>query len=78
MMKIRLAEYGSKNRRTFRVVAIDESSRRNGKPVEILGFYNPLVTPAQIKIDMERLNYWKSQGAQVTIGVSKILETQSK
>ncbi len=78
MMKIRLAEYGSKNRRTFRVVAIDESSRRNGKPVEILGFYNPLVKPAQLKIDMERLSYWKSQGAQVTIGVQKILEAQSK
>jgi len=78
MMKIRLAEYGSKNRRTFRIVAIDESSRRNGKPVEILGFYNPLVKPAQIKIDMERLAYWKSLGAQITIGVNKVLEAQSK
>lgn len=78
MMKIRLAEYGSKNRRTFRIVAIDESSRRNGKPVEVLGFYNPLVKPAQVKIDMDRLNYWKSQGAQVTVGVSTVLETQTK
>ncbi len=78
MMKIRLAEYGSKNRRTFRIVAIDESSRRNGKPVEVLGFYNPLVKPAQIKIDMERLAHWKSLGAQVTIGVNKVLESQTK
>ncbi len=77
MLKIRLAQYGSKNRRTFRVVAIDESKRRNGKPVEILGFYNPLVKPAQFKIDKERLNYWKSQGAVITIGVSKLLDKAS-
>ncbi|MEK7577016.1 MAG: 30S ribosomal protein S16 [Patescibacteria group bacterium] len=77
MLKIRLAQYGSKNRRTFRIVAIDESKRRNGKPVEILGFYNPLVKPAQFKIDQERLTYWKSQGAVITIGVSKLLTTKT-
>ena len=77
MLKIRLAQYGSKNRRTFRVVAIDENKRRNGKPVEILGFYNPLVKPAQFKIDNDRLNYWKSQGAVITIGVSKLLDKAS-
>lgn len=77
MLKIRLAQYGSKNRRTFRIVAIDEHKRRNGKPVEILGFYNPLVKPAQIKIDMDRLSYWKSQGAVITIGVSKLLTKPS-
>jgi len=77
MLKIRLAQYGSKNRRTFRIVAIDENKRRNGKPVEILGFYNPLVKPAQFKIDKDRLNYWKSQGAVITIGVSKLLDKAS-
>lgn len=77
MLKIRLAQYGSKNRRTFRIVAIDESKRRNGKPVEILGFYNPLVKPAQFKIDKDRLDYWKSQGAVITIGVSKLLDKAS-
>lgn len=77
MIKIRLAQYGSKNRRTFRVVAIEEGKRRNGKPVEILGFYNPLVKPAQFKIDRERISYWQSQGAQVTIGVAKLLELKA-
>lgn len=52
---------------------MDENKRRNGKPVEILGFYNPLVKPAQFKIDEDRLKYWKSQGAVITIGVSKLL-----
>jgi len=77
MIKIRLAEYGSKNRRTFRIVAIEEGKRRNGKPVEILGFYNPLVKPAQMKIDRERVTYWQSKGAQVTIGVAKLLEPKA-
>ncbi len=77
MLKIRLAQYGSKNRRTFRIVAIDERKRRNGTPVEILGFYNPLVTPAQISIDHDRLAYWQKQGAIVTSGVMKLL-TPSK
>lgn len=77
MVKIRLAQYGSKNRRTYRIVAIDESKRRNGTPVEILGFYNPLVKPAQMSIDRQRLAYWQSQGAQVTPGVSRILEKTS-
>lgn len=77
MVKIRLAQYGSRNRRTFRIVAIEEGKRRNGTPVEQLGFYNPLVTPPQMSIDRERLAYWQSQGAVVTTGVAKLLEKTS-
>lgn len=73
MLKIRLAQYGSKNRRTYRIVAIEEGKRRNGTPVEILGFYNPLVKPAQIKIDADRVRFWQSKGAQITPGVTKLL-----
>ena len=77
MLKIRLAQYGSKNRRTYRIVAIEEGKRRNGRPVEVLGFYNPLVTPAQISIDKDRLAYWQKLGAKITIGVTKLLTTPS-
>lgn len=73
MVKIRLAQYGAKNRRTYRIVAIEEGKRRNGTPVEMLGFYNPLVKPAQISINLERVAYWKSQGAVVSSGVEKLL-----
>ena len=73
MIKIRLAQYGARNRRTYRIVAIEEAKRRNGKPVEILGFYNPLVKPAQLKLDNERLKYWQSQGATLTPSIEKIL-----
>lgn len=73
MLKIRLSQHGAKNRRTYRVVAIEEGKRRNGRPVEILGFYNPLVKPAQVSIDQDRLAYWQKQGAVVTHGVTKLL-----
>ena len=73
MIKIRLAQYGARNRRTYRIVAIEEGKRRNGKPVEILGFYNPLVKPAQMKLDEERLKYWQSQGARLSPSIEKIL-----
>lgn len=75
MLKIRLAQYGARNRRTFRVVAIEEGKRRNGRPVEILGFYNPLVKPAQLTIDTKRVAFWQSRGAQITAGVAKLLKT---
>lgn len=77
MLKIRLAQHGAKNRRTYRIVAIEEGKRRNGRPVEELGFYNPLVKPAQISLDRERLTYWQSQGAVVTPGVEKLLSSLS-
>lgn len=73
MLKIRLAQTGARNRRMFRIVAIEEGKRRNGKPVEILGFYNPQVKPAQMKIDQARVDYWKAQGAVITNGVAKLI-----
>ena len=75
MLKIRLAQFGAKNRRTFRIVAIEEGKRRNGTPVETLGFYNPLVKPPQISIDRDRVAYWQSKGAVVTPSVIKLLGT---
>jgi len=74
MLKIRLAQTGSTNRKTYRVVAIEEGKRRDGKEVEILGFYNPLVKPPQIKIDKVRVAYWKDHGAQVTEAVAELLK----
>ncbi len=75
MLKIRLAQTGSTNRKTYRIVAIEEGKRRNGRNVEILGFYNPLVKPAQVRLQKDRIEYWKKQGAQVTAAVEKLLES---
>jgi small subunit ribosomal protein S16 len=74
MLKIRLAQSGTTNRKTYRIVAIEEGKRRDGKQVEILGYYNPLVKPAQLKIDKKRVEYWTSVGAQITPAVEKLLK----
>ena len=66
MVKIRLAQTGTTNRKTYRIVVIEEGKRRDGKHIEILGFYNPLVKPAQITIDKARVAFWVKNGAQVT------------
>lgn len=78
MLKIRLAQTGSANRKSYRIVAIEEGKRRNGSTVEILGFYNPLVKPAHIKIEKDRVEYWKRMGAQITPAVVKLLESHEK
>jgi small subunit ribosomal protein S16 len=74
MLKIRLAQTGTKNRKSYRIVAIEEGKRRDGKNVEVLGFYNPLVKPAQVKIDKKRMDYWVSVGAQITDAVAKLIK----
>ncbi len=73
MLKIRLTQTGTTNRKTYRIIAIEEGKRRDGKAVETLGYYNPLVTPAQIVIKKDRVAYWVSQGAQLTPAVEKLL-----
>jgi len=73
MVKLRLAQTGTKNRRQYRIVAIEEGKRRNGRAIEILGFYNPLVKPPQLQIEKDRVSYWVSKGAQITPAVKKLL-----
>jgi len=76
-VKIRLQQTGRKNRKQYRIVAVDEHKKRDGAVVESIGFINPLVKPHEVKIDNDRLKYWQEQGAQVTPGVKKFLEKNS-
>ena len=76
-MKIRLARGGSKKRPFYRVVASDSRMPRDGRYVEKLGTYNPLLpkdSEERVKMDMERVQYWLDQGAQPTDRVSRFLE----
>ena len=74
MLKIRLTQTGTTNRRTYRIIAIEEGKRRDGKALENLGYFNPLVKPPKLVIDRERISYWVSKGAQVTPAVEKLLK----
>ena len=62
-VKIRLTRMGSKKRPSFRVVATDSRSPRDGKYLELIGFYNPLVNPAEVKINEEIAIKWLKNGA---------------
>lgn len=76
-MKIRLARGGSKKRPFYRIVASDARMPRDGRFIEKLGTYNPLLpkdSEERIKMDVERIQYWLSQGAQPTDRVSRFLE----
>lgn len=76
-MKIRLARGGSKKRPFYRVVAADSRMPRDGRYVEKLGTYNPLLpkdSEERVKLDMERVQHWLDQGAQPTDRVARFLE----
>ncbi len=76
-MKIRLARGGSKKRPYYRIVAADSRMPRDGRFIEKLGTYNPLLpkdSEDRVKMDIERVQYWLDQGAQITDRVSRFLE----
>ena len=76
-MKIRLARGGSKKRPHYAIVASDSRMPRDGRFLEKLGTYNPLLpkdSEERIKMDLERVQYWLGQGAQPTDRVARFLE----
>ena len=74
MVKIRLARAGRKKAPFYRVVIAESSSPRDGKFIEIVGTYNPLTTPSTINLKSERIDYWKSVGAQPSERVKKLIK----
>ncbi|MCS7201260.1 MAG: 30S ribosomal protein S16 [Dictyoglomus sp.] len=73
MVKIRLTRIGAKNRPVYRIVAIDSKRPREGKHLEILGFYDPKTNPETVQLKEDRVKYWLSVGAQPSEAVEKIL-----
>jgi small subunit ribosomal protein S16 len=76
-MKIRLARGGSKKRPFYRIVAADSRMPRDGRFIEKLGTYNPLLpkdSEERVKMDVERVQHWMKEGAQPTDRVARMLE----
>ena len=76
-MKIRLARGGSKKRPFYRIVAADSRMPRDGRFIEKLGTYNPLLpkdSEDRVKMDVDRVKHWLDQGAQPTDRISRMLE----
>ncbi len=72
-VRIRLARVGATKRPSYRVVAIDGRKPRDGRALEILGFYDPLTDPATVKLESERIREWIGKGALPSETVVKLL-----
>ena len=74
MVKLRLRRMGAKKKPFYRIVAADSRYPRDGRFIEEVGTYNPLVSPAEIKVDVERVQSWIKNGAQPTETVKSLLK----
>jgi small subunit ribosomal protein S16 len=77
MIAIRLMRQGAKKRPFYRIVAIDSRKPRESKAKDIIGYYDPLKEPPEIKIDLEKANYWLERGAQASKTVQSLMKRVS-
>ena len=73
-VRIRLARHGAKKRPFYRIVAADSEAPRDGKFLENLGTYNPLLDPEEVMVKTERIKHWMEKGATPTATVKTILK----
>ena len=73
MVMIRLARVGARKQPHYRIVVIEKDRARNGRSIEVVGTYNPRTEPATVLLKRDRIDYWKSVGAQPSEIVAKLL-----
>ncbi len=73
MVRIRLLRAGAKKRPFYRIIAIDQRRKRDGRALEFLGTYNPIGEPAEIKLKTERIEAWTAKGAQLSDAVRALI-----
>jgi len=73
-VKLRLRRMGAKKRPSYRIVAADSRSPRDGAFIESVGFYDPITDPATINVNLDRARHWIDNGAQPTDTVRSILK----
>lgn len=76
MVVIRLARGGAKKRPFYNMVVADSRTRRDGRFIERIGFYNPIATDKEegLRIAADRLSYWQQQGAQLSLTVARLVK----
>lgn len=74
-VKIRLTRMGNKKRSFFRIVAINSGTRRDGRPLEFLGHYNPHTNPVEVKIDADNVRKWLALGATASDTVRSLMKS---
>jgi len=65
---------GSKKRPFYRIVAMNSATRRDGRALEYVGYYNPMVEPADIKVDMDKVKKWVDRGAKPSGTVNSLIK----
>lgn len=75
-VRIRLTRKGSKKKPFYRVVAADSEAPRDGRFLDILGYYNPMKDPAEISLDREKVGKWLENGASASESVKAILKKE--
>lgn len=78
MVKLRMARHGAKKAPFYRIVAMDARKRRDGRFIEQLGYFDPMKSPVQIRVDLARVDYWLGQGASPSATVSQIVKQARK
>jgi small subunit ribosomal protein S16 len=73
MVRIRFQREGKPKQGYYRLVAIDRRAKRGGRPIEVIGTYNPRLEKDKLKVDETRLKYWQSQGASPSETVLNLL-----
>jgi len=76
-VKIRLTRMGSKKKPCYRIVATDSRSPRDGKIIEQIGTYNPMVEPSELVLDKEKVEQWIKNGAKPTDTVKRLIEVNA-
>jgi small subunit ribosomal protein S16 len=77
-VSLRLTRVGAKKAPFYRIVAADSRSPRDGRFIEQIGIFNPLRTPPELRLDVERANFWLKNGAQASDTVDGLLRTARK
>ena len=78
MVSIRLMRAGAKKKPFYRIIVIDSRKPRKSKAMDIIGYYDPLKEPVDIKLDLEKAKYWLERGAQASRTVQSLLHKVSK
>lgn len=78
MLSIRLTRMGAKKKPFYRIIVTEKRSKRDGRFVESVGYYNPCRNPADIKINRERINYWIERGAQPSDTVRSLIKHKAE
>ena len=73
-VKSKLTRLGSKKHPFYRVVAATDETRRDGRPLEFLGYYNPMKDPIEVKLDADKIKEWLARGAEPTDTVRSLIK----